>query len=229
MNKLSVSLTKVESVFGWIYLPFQLLLLPVILTFINMMLGYPLTSAGINFVFFCVNFILVTVFFSRFLWRSAKVVFAKPLLFFRAALIGFAAYWLLSIGVGYLISVLHPEYLNLNDGAISNMAQSSFLLISFGTVILAPVVEEILYRGLLFGTLYNYSRVAAYVISSFVFSAIHIIGYVGFYDPLSLLLSFLQYLPAGLCLGWAYAKSDSIWAPILMHILINLIGISAMR
>ena len=229
MNKLSVSLTKVESIFGWIYLPFQLILLPAILSVVNAALGYPLTSAGINLVFFCVNFIFVTAFFCRYLWKSAKIVFAKPLNFLFATLAGFAAYWIFSTVIGYLIEILQPSYLNYNDGAISNMAKSSFTLIAIGTVILAPVVEEILYRGLLFGTLYNYSRVAAYMISSFVFSAIHILGYIGYYDPFSLFLSFLQYLPAGLCLGWAYAKANSIWSPILIHIFINLIGIFALR
>ena len=44
-----------------------------------------------------------------------------------------------------------------------------------------------------------------------------------------LLLCFVQYLPAGLCLGWAYARADSIFAPTLMHMIINLIGMLAMR
>ncbi len=229
MKKLSVSMTKVEVILGWLYLAFQLVLLPVILILVNALLGYPLTDAGINFVFFCVNFLCTVAIFPRYLWASIKVLFAQPLACLRAALLGFLAYWVLSLAIGSLITALQPEYLNLNDGAIANMAQSSFLLISLGTVILAPVVEEVLYRGLLFGGLYNYSPVTAYIVSTLIFSAIHVIGYIGIYDPLSLVLSFLQYLPAGLCLGWAYAKSDTIWAPILIHISINLIGISAMR
>ena len=44
-----------------------------------------------------------------------------------------------------------------------------------------------------------------------------------------LALCLLQYLPAGLCLAVAYEKSDSILCPILMHTVINAIGVYAMR
>ena len=46
---------------------------------------------------------------------------------------------------------------------------------------------------------------------------------------LELFLSFLQYVPAGLCLAWSYEKADSIWAPILIHIAVNQMGNLAMR
>ena len=44
-----------------------------------------------------------------------------------------------------------------------------------------------------------------------------------------MLMALLQYLPAGLCLAWSYAKSDTIFAPILIHALVNAWGIYEMR
>ena len=44
-----------------------------------------------------------------------------------------------------------------------------------------------------------------------------------------LLLAFLQYLPAGLCLSWCYTKSGSIYGPIVMHSLINLYSLNLLR
>jgi len=82
---------------------------------------------------------------------------------------------------------------------------------------------------LIFRELYGKSRWAAYLVSIAAFAAVHIIGYLRVYSPMELLLSFLQYLPAGLCLAWSYAKSDTIFAPILIHTAVNAIGISAMR
>ena len=46
---------------------------------------------------------------------------------------------------------------------------------------------------------------------------------------LTLLLCFLQYLPAGYCLAWCYANTGTIVTPILMHMIVNAYGISAMR
>ena len=99
----------------------------------------------------------------------------------------------------------------------------------FRTVVLVPLTEELLYRGLIFRPLYNKSPLAGYVISTFIFSALHVVSYIGSYSPLHLALCFLQYLPASICLGWAYARSDSIWSPVMIHMTINFIGALSMR
>ena len=96
------------------------------------------------------------------------------------------------------------------------------------TVILVPTAEETIYRGLLFAPLYRKNRVLAYIVSMCVFSFVHLINYIGYADLLTLGLCFLQYLPAGFALAWAYARADSICAPILMHTQINLMSMLVM-
>ena len=59
-----------------------------------------------------------------------------------------------------------------------------------------------------------------------VFAIIHILGYIGKYSLLELLLAVLQYLPAGLCLAWSYTKADTIFAPVIIHAVINFITIN---
>ena len=85
------------------------------------------------------------------------------------------------------------------------------------------------FRGLFFGSLYRRSKVLAYCLSVFVFALIHVLNYFGVYPVDLLCLCLLQYIPAGIFLAWAYEKSDSILCPILMHIVINAIGIFSMR
>ena len=128
-----------------------------------------------------------------------------------------------------IILVIYPEFSNVNDDTISVMVQQNFPLMVIGTVVLVPITEELLFRGLIFRGIYNRSRFWAYAISAVAFSLPHVVGYIGMFDPLLLLLCFVQYLPAGLCLSWAYARADSIFAPVLMHMVINLIGMFAMR
>ena len=43
------------------------------------------------------------------------------------------------------------------------------------------------------------------------------------------LLCALQYLPAGVALGWTYEKADTIWAPILVHSMVNAVGMGLMH
>ena len=229
MKKLTVTITRTETVLGWGYLIFQLLFLPVLLVIGNQLLPHPFSDAEINFIFFCINFICVTLIFNRFLIASAKIALAKPFLCLQSAFLGFAAYWVLAYIVGFAITALYPDYTNLNDSSITEMTQGSFTLMGVGTVLLVPVTEEVLYRGLVFSKLYGRNRFLAYALSALFFSAIHVMGYITMYEPPELVISLIQYLPAGVCLAWAYARSDSIWAPILIHITVNQIGILSMR
>ena len=90
---------------------------------------------------------------------------------------------------------------------------------------LVPLAEECFFRGLLFRNLYSWSPVAAYLISMAAFSAIHVVGYIGTASPLHLLVSFLQYLPAGYCLAWCYHQTGTIITPIIMHTLTNAMSV----
>lgn len=229
MKKLSVSLTHNEFFWGWIWLAVQLIILPIILEVINLLLGDPLSITELNAVSFFVNFIGVTVVFRKFLLSCGKISLSQPWRTLRAAGIGLMLYWLLSYLYGILIYFVYPEFTNVNDSSIGAMVEENYGLIAFGTVLLVPVAEETLFRGLIFGSLYNRNRFIAYAVSIVTFAAMHVIGYIGYYPALQLLLCFLQYIPAGLSLAWAYATADSIWAPILMHIAINQIGILSMR
>ena len=229
MKKLTVPLQQYEHIAGWLYLFAELFFLPVALSTANLLLPIPLSNAALNFVYFSVNFLSIVVIFHRFLGESFQQVLQSPFRCLRAAAIGYILYHIGNILVSYLIVSLYPSFSNVNDSSIQTMTQDNYMLMSIGTVLLVPPVEEVLYRGLIFRGLYNRSRAAAYIVSTLVFAAVHVVSYIGLYDPMLLLLCFLQYIPAGLCLGFAYASADTIWAPILMHIAINQIGISTMR
>lgn len=228
-HKLSVTLTKPEKVLGWIYLPLQLLVIPVALVFLNALIGAPLGEAQINFVFFCLNFLLLTLIFHRFLIQSAKISLADPWRTISSALLGYGGYMAGSYALSVIILLIEPEFFNVNDSSIAVLAEGNFFLTAFGTVLLVPVAEELLFRGLLFASIYNRNRFLAYVVTTACFSLLHILGYIGLYEPRMLILSLLQYIPASLALAWAYARADSIWAPILLHMLVNAIGMTAMR
>jgi membrane protease YdiL (CAAX protease family) len=112
---------------------------------------------------------------------------------------------------------------------VTLMLQEEFSLVAFGIVVLVPVVEETLFRGMIFRNLYDRSPAGAYLISMFAFAAIHVTGYIGSVEPVYILLSFLQYLPAGYCLCFAYRRSGTIISPILMHMIVNAVAAFSMR
>ena len=228
MKKLSVTTTSKERLWGWIYLALQLLILPSILYLCNIFFNFQLSDTEINFLFFALNFTCVTVIFHRFILENGRKALASPLKVITTAISGYFVYTLLSYLLSNLILSLYPDFYNVNDDFVSGLVADDFNLMIVGTVLLVPITEEVLYRGLIFSSLYNRNRALAYIVSILAFAALHVISYIGAYSPLHLLLCFLEYLPAGFCLAWAYAKTDSIWTPILIHTLVNFIAVSVM-
>ena len=229
MKRLTAYTTKKENIAGFVYIIIQLLLLPTVLSLINEALSSPFSPGALNFIFFAVNFICIAVIFHRFLLTSIRQLIGNPFATLKPALFGFVLYQAGKFLIGIIILSLYPDFSNLNDNAIMDSVAQNYTLMSFGTILLAPVAEEVLYRGVVFGSIHKKSPAMAYIISTTVFSLIHIIGYIHVYTPMALLCSFLLYLPAGLCLAWAYAKSGNIIAPILIHIAVNQLGILYMR
>lgn len=91
------------------------------------------------------------------------------------------------------------------------------ILFSLGAVVMAPVVEETLYRGLLLRSLLRrFSPGAAVFLSAVVFAAVHPLG-----DP-----NTFRSVPAltalGLVLGVIAVRSNSLSRPILIHAGFNL-------
>lgn len=228
-RSLSSSPSSQETISGFCYLAFQLIFLPSLLTWVNGQLTQPLNSAELNFVYYLINFMAMLLIFHDFLGRSLHQVGQHPAYFCQAVILGAVAYYVCFHVTDWVVSQLVPSFSNYNDEAIAAMSKGNYFLMVVGTVILVPPVEECFYRGLIFRNLYGKSRWAAYIVSILAFACIHIIGYIGKYSALELLMAFLQYMPAGLCLAWSYTKADTIFAPILIHAAINFITINGLR
>lgn len=213
--------SQAEQVWGFGYLVIQLLLLPELLKYLNGFLK--LNTAELNFTFFLVNFLAIMVIFHRFLGENGMQMLRHPINWVQAVILAGAAYYACNFAINQAVLFLDPKFQNANNENIFSMITGNRYLMVIGTVILVPPVEECLYRGLVFRSLYGKNHFAAYLVSICVFAFIHLSGYLGQYTPLQLILSFCQYIPAGLCLAWAYVKAESIFAPIVLHALINFI------
>ena len=222
-------MTHSEKHIGWIYWGLQLLVLPVAMSMLLEHFAVELSDAKFNFVFFALNFVCLTVILRRFLGKNAILALQQPFRTLRYAFGAFAIFWISTTLIGAVTKYFAPGFSNVNDATILEMASDEYTLTAIGTVLLAPVAEELMYRGLIFDALHHRSPAGAFFVTTVVFAAIHVVGYVGIYRPLVLLLCFVQYIPAGLCLGWAYTRSGNIWAPILAHIAINQTTILTMR
>ena len=228
-NRISNTVSQSEFWLGLFYLLFELFVLPTLLSLANAALHYPLGSAWINFIYFCINFIAVLVIFRGYLGRAVTALGKNFMRCIKGAFLGFCVYYVSNLALSNLINFLFPWFSNVNDANVTSMLYLDYLPMLIGTVFLVPMVEEVLYRGLVFGSLYVKNHWLGYVLSTAIFCAIHILGYIGNTDGLTLALCFIQYIPAGLCLAWAYTEGDSIFSPILIHMVVNAMGVYAVR
>ena len=228
-HNIGTYLSSRETVAGFLYLAFQMLFLPGLLVWCNNQLAQPVSSAELNFVFYLVNFMAMLLIFHDYLGRSASQVGQHPIYVAEGVILGFVGYYVMNWLTTWVMQQFFPGFSNYNDEAIAAMSRGNYFLMFVGTVILVPPFEECIYRGLIFRNLYGKSKWAAYTVSILAFAVIHILGYIGRYSAWELLIAVAQYLPAGLCLAWSYARTDTIFAPILIHAAINFIGISSLR
>ena len=87
----------------------------------------------------------------------------------------------------------------------------------------APIVEEIVFRGAVFGALRQKNRLLAYVVSVLLFSLYHVWGYM--LADWKLIIFIIQYIPVSFLLCRLYERTSSIWSCIFMHMLVNSISI----
>ena len=227
--KLAVSMNDKERIWGFLYLLAELFALPAALEAMNRLLPAPLPDAWLNFLYFALNFIFTCFLFRSFLRRCLARIGKNTGDFLLVTAAGFGIYYLCNLVLNSLILLLAPDFANLNDSNIAQQVGSNMPIMFIGTAILVPVAEELLHRGLVFGSLYGRNPYIAYIFSAILFSAIHILGYVMVYPLPHLLLAFLQYLPAGLVLAWAYRKSGSIFSSILIHAAVNAMALLSLR
>ena len=125
---------------------------------------------------------------------------------------------LLSIGI-FLLTVLvnigYHAFFSVASGASAQHLEktSNGLSLSFivNVTVLAPIHEELLFRGLLQGAVFDNSWLGL-VLTSSLFSFMH--------EPYDV-PSFFYYLLGGLLLGFAYKKSQNLWVSTLVHMFYN--------
>ena len=124
----------------------------------------------------------------------------------------------------YVIIIIH----NLILMALKIDTQGSEILELFASLespvwfffvgaVLAPIVEEMFFRGFLFqGFRQKYGWITAALLSSAVFAAAHL-------DLVALIPTFIL----GCVLAYVYHRSNSVWPGVILHFLVNAFGLLA--
>ncbi len=223
MNEFYFPMKTREKVAGWLYFPIHTVLMSLfILPFIFKTLtsnGVELDNIQANVIYYIIGFLYILIFMMSYLRRC--YVMDKKAGLISTVFLGFGIYWLLSF---LLVSIETP---NPNNDAVMSMVSQQIYTMTAITVIMAPIVEEVLFRGVLYGSIRMKSKILAYVVSVLLFALYHEWSFIYAYKDWSYLLAIVDYIPAGIALAWTYEKSNNIWYPILLHMIINGLAIAS--
>lgn len=183
--------------------------------FIKEVLDFKISTDLYNQFLFLILFIAISIIYgiknrSTFIfnqfWKNGTKLSPKTGLFLLLFLIIF------QFGVNIPLS----KYLAFNINEENNITnQLNNIGIIIGALLLAPICEEIVFRGMILkGFLQTYSPITAICFSTFIFSIIHV-------HPTLLFGA----LVLGMLLGYIYYITNSVFSGIVFHAAANLITI----
>lgn len=196
----------------------------IILTF-HLNIDQTIMNAYYNFAFdLILTFLAILVFKKEILsqWKNLKQRDKKD--FFNNVLLGIPILYILSI-VGNLLSMILSGTTSTSENqmVMETLIERAPIMMIIIVVISAPILEELIFRLLLFTGFYKWNRWLAYAMSAGLFGLLHV------YQPMidgniSEILMIFPYLFMGIGLCFIYEKSDNIFASMLCHGIINLIS-----
>ncbi len=122
----------------------------------------------------------------------------------------------LIIAIFAVVNVLLPGVDTEQEQAVFEFGRNGwgFWLAAISSVVIAPIIEELLFRGILFAGLARRWPVwLAAVLSSLAFALLHGQVNVGIYTFI-----------LGMLLSWCYVRSGSLYPGMLVHFLNNLVA-----
>ena len=217
-----------ERILLLIYLPIHIFAMPALLALLMTHMGIEYTEITLNFLYYAAGAVLVFLIARRFLraefdplcdnWMKVLLSVLEGYLIMTAMALILSA---VKLGVGL-------DGANPNNSSVQSMLGSQFGKMFTLTVLLAPLVEEPIFRGAIFSGIRVKNRIWAYIITILLFGLYHVWQYAYISGDYKYLIYVIDYIPATFALCWTYDRTDTIWSPIALHMLINAVSLTAL-
>ncbi len=226
---LASHLTDFEKLAGVILLLVYLVVLPVfggwITDQIGALLGISISRALSNIICFYLLFAAAVLIFHSFLFQTGQVFFKGIERCCKTLGLSLVFFYGLNEIFFRLSHLLWGNLTNLNDTALITQITAAPRMMALVVIFLSPFIEEVLFRGLIFGWLREHSRAVGYVVSCLLFALLHVWEYALFNHDIYYLLLMVQYIVPGFIFTWAYDHSGSLWTSIAAHAAVNALAV----
>ncbi len=218
-----------ERICGWIWLPIHVILLPLFFVPVVYLLVGPdkLTEAGTNVIYYLISFVFVLAAF----WNFLRESFDRFVGNLRRVILVMAIAYVLQLGLSLvlqLVTGMLGELETPNNDAIGELANLEYNKMFAVAVLMAPIVEEVLFRGVLFGSLARRHRWLGWVVSIAVFCLYHVWQFAVVAQDWTVLIDAIEYIPLSAAITYCYDRTETIWTPIFFHIFTNSLALAYM-
>ena len=217
-----------QTALGWLYLPVHCILLPILLGVYVAVSETPVSPASVSLVQYAVAWAFVLLVMMSFLREGFDVFLDDPLTGVMGICCAMVGVWFLEVGASLLLLPFAGAGENPNNAELLRMGAEEPGKVRALAVFLAPVAEEVLFRGVVFGSLRPRHKRLAYAVSALLFALNHVWAYALDAGNPWLLLHMIEYIPVSLGLAWCYDRTGSIWTPIFYHMLVNALSWNAL-
>jgi hypothetical protein len=221
-----------EQIAGAVFFLVYLLVLPLaaapLQRLAESLLGVSVSAVMKNVLYYYVLFAVTLILFHGYLLRTTRRLIEEPALAFQALALGLIALYGLNELAYRVSSLFLAAPTNLNNSTISAQIDSAPHMTALIVIFLAPFVEEVLFRGLVFGNLRGRSRWLAYLVSCLLFALLHVWQFAVKNHDLTYFVLMVQYLVPGLVLAWTYDHSGTLWSSIALHAAANALSVWTM-
>lgn len=210
-------MSRGETAAALLYLPVHVAILPFLLGLIVAFGLLNLSDATFNLLYYVIGLVYMLLLERKFLRREFDALCDHKLDCFVEVLTHYGLMLLANFIVGIVLMFVLPEGENPNNAAVIDMAGTDLGSISVMAVLLAPIVEELMFRAGLFSLIR--SRPLAWAVSIVLFSVYHVWSYA--LESPVYWIYILQYIPSSILLCRCYERTNSIWGSIALHMLLN--------
>ena len=210
-----------EQRVGWVFFALYLFVFPFLVGLVtrfleeHLELGVP--AAQSSAIYYAAVLLLLVAVFWDFLKNAFRILSDNTRRNLFALVVGFLSGMLFTV----LLSLIP---LPVENPVIGDYRGQFLLAPGFTTAVvmfLRPMTEEILYRGLLFGSLRKKNRPLAYVVSIGL-SALAAVWQFAVPDGGGMyLLLALRYIPLAAAATWAYDIGGSVLTPMALRVILN--------
>ena len=173
--------TTGQMILGWLMAALYLTVLPGAVVSLLKFLELELSALWMNLICWGAGSVLVILALWDFLFKNLKLLRKQFWQAFQAVILGYLLYAFTQGILNFLYESIAPEFTNINNSSISAMVLEEPLAMAVALMVLVPIVEECIYRGMIFAPLANGKYIVGLLLSAVAFAFSHVASYVGTY------------------------------------------------